>query len=427
MVQLPEWTEFDVDTVTPLFTHAEGGQLTGATVRGQSRHWLRALVGQRFGQDLHALAAFERAVYGSTRQASPVRMRIASAGAPKVVPEDAYVSDLLPRGAGVDTEAAGKWVTYLLGQGLATIKGGQRLSRAAVKPGHRYTVKALLPTGSPRDDAVSRLFLSALWLACSYGGFGARVRRGFGGVALTYRRGPLPQGWDADLLAPPDYAAVSQLGFLPRDNGPLAGALAAMEQLSGFLNEELDKDGQRVFTIDEDRARKTPAYPILGKDHTRANLADSEPAPLATAMAAVGERYRHFRATDRHPTANYQPAVKTPEHIPVIERRSQTVFPLGALGLPVGYGKGAGVNAIDDGKEARRASPLWLRFVGEPGSKNVRLFSFGFLNPLIPEGARVKVELKKGRDRKDLQVTDAHVRSALEAWMRGDESWERPR
>ncbi|GAB3479020.1 RAMP superfamily CRISPR-associated protein [Nocardiopsis coralliicola] len=438
MGQRPEWTEFGVEAVTPLLAHQEDGHLAVATIRGQVRHWMRALVGPVpcapggpvLGADLHALAAVERHVFGSTRQASPVRMRTAADGRPKIAPAGSAVTAMFGS-PGRNAKDNSKFATYLLGQGHATPKNGNQLLKPAVQPGSRYTLKLMLPTG-PGGEDLARLFLASLWLACSYGGFGARVRRGFGGIALTHKCGPLPSGWNAASFAPPDYAG---LAHLPATGGPLDDAAAVLPRVIERAVAEwhaAEKEAGRTPRPFPDPAFAGQAaeFPVLGPDTTLAALDGTGPAPLADAVGALGERYRRFRATEDHPGAGYTPAVKTPEHVPVIAQDVQRDFPLGALGLPVifnskeGGGRGQ-VNAMQHRENLRRASPLWFRFVREPGGRSVRLFSLGFTSPFLPDG--VDVVRTKGGSTKPLQVTDAHVRSALEAWMRGDESWERPR
>ena len=57
-------------------------------------------------------------------------------------------------------------------------------------------------------------------------------------------------------------------------------------------------------------------------------------------------------------------------------------FPLGALGLPVGYQDGYVVNVDRRGEPARRASPLWLRPVG--AGDRWRLLSYAFHGEFLP-------------------------------------------
>lgn len=66
-------------------------------------------------------------------------------------------------------------------------------------------------------------------------------------------------------------------------------------------------------------------------------------------------------------------------------------------------------------EELRRASPLWLRFVGDDRTGEWRLFSFVFLNRFKPESALVRHNKKPVRR---LTVTDEHVDKSAVDWLR---------
>ena len=102
----------------------------------------------------------------------------------------------------------GRWILYLMGQGLADL-GNIEIRRPYVATGQEFEVK--IGFRHPRhEDAGSRaaieaLAMASLWLACAYGGIGARTRRGLGGVRITGASGTeLPEPWakDGSLLTP---------------------------------------------------------------------------------------------------------------------------------------------------------------------------------------------------------------------------------
>jgi hypothetical protein len=243
--------------------------------------------------------------------------------------------------------------------------------------GHRFTLKV----GFNGDPAVDSLVLASLWLACSYGGFGARTRKGFGNVRLTYKGGPLPEGpWREHVPDTPEFDHYQELDHLPVD-----GSLKiCADLLAGLVPIPESTDGPRVAP-----------QPILGVGNTSATLADFAEDSWEAVAAETGERYRRFRASVAHrsPNPGYKPPIKTPEYETVIHGTDDR-FPLRALGLPVNYKGGAKVTAYKEGRdELRRASPLWFRFVENEGEWTWGLFSFAFHNPFLPADQDLSIRL----------------------------------
>ena len=412
------WTSLTLQVTTPLFNGGADqatGQTTGqdadrdagetagrdavrvASIRGAMRFWFRALAGCAVGPHLDLLTALEHRVFGSTDAASPLVLRIPTQPG---VRETSRQHDFLLR------RDAARWIVYLLGQGhgdLRTLK----LNRPYVAPGETFTLDVRFRhhrgTGEDEATAVEALALTALWLTCTYGGVGARTRRGFGGVRIGGVEGALPEGWTADALRTPSLGFYESITCLDP-----ATPLAASRTHLGTL---LAPDQRDRVTWDD--WPHLPAYPVLSTTRTRAGLAADEFRSWEQVLAYAGEQLRHFRASRANTSAdaNYEPKIKTPEWEDVIHGNA-TRFPLGALGLPVVY---KGNKTVDvrggGGKPMRRASPLWLRPVGEGSSW--RLLSFAFLGEFLPGPNAPTVTV----DRKRLQVTAADVDHLTRQWI----------
>ena len=445
------WTTLTLQVTTPLFNGggdagvgpsaaAEDEGVRAASIRGAMRFWFRALAGALTGPDLELLGAMERSIFGGAGSgddgagASPVLLRIPRqpslvlpAGPHVFVPRRPPEGDR--RAQREHREHPNRWILYLMGQGLANLATFEIL-RPYVPPGQEFEVK--VGFRHARDSSVAEraaiegLAVASLWLACAYGGIGARTRRGFGGVRITGAKGPgadaglpLPEPWDdpAALLTP-------GLGYYERlrmmwPDGPVAACVSYLKTLAkgAPLSPRAWADGV------------IPAFPVMSRAY----------APAATSGGGVfddwvrvlchaGENWRHFRAAEPNtsPDAPYQPRIESPEWIKTVHD-GDTRFPLGALGLPVGFGGGRDgyqVNADGAGHgdpQRRRASPLWMRVVGKDGE--YRLLSYAFQSQFLPGG----VTLSRGsRPVKHVQVTDDDVKRQTDQWinvMRDDASF----
>ena len=353
------WTTLTLQVTTPLFNggadpdgtagfrpdHEAGVRV--ASIRGAMRFWFRALAGTVAGPELGLLSAMERHVFGDAGNASPVVVRI---------PRQPVVADAGNRHF-LGGES-GKWITYLLGQGLTRYDRDSRsfvLTRPYVDAGQAFDVKLRFA----RAEA-GALALAALRLCCLYGGLGARTRRGFGGVQIVGVDGPLPEPWTGDSLRNGglrDYAGLRTLW-------PVGELDRCREIVIGLLP-ELAPSGAGAF---DDIWADPPPYPVLSRSRTLAGVSGGEAfADWQDTLWHAGEQLRHFRANrpNTSPTARYQPLIETREWAEVVHRRDGRHFPLGALGLPVGYKDNYVVN-VDRGsgpgaEKLRRASPLWLR------------------------------------------------------------------
>lgn len=385
------WTTITLNVTTPLFNGTAAAQgpadsrgkgaapddepgLRVSSLRGAVRYWFRALAWQRVGNRPRVLAALERRVFGSTGAASPVRMRIPPPPVNRTTGGD------WTHGPG------GEWIGYLLGQGHYSAPD-RTVTVRFLPPGPRSDITLKVRFGP--DDRVNALVMAGLWLVCAYGGVGARTRRGFGGLRITGVDGDVPAPWrDGRLLTPglEHYTGLSTLEPV----GPVAECLPLIDAL-------LAEDGARP---EHDEGRR-PLYPALSREHTACGTSLFTGASWHEVAAHTGEQFRRARATRDNSASRtrYEPRIKTPEHLSVV-KGSGTAFPLGAFGLPVGFSKdGRKVAPADASGELRRASPLWLRFVGE--GNRWRLFSFAFYSEFLPGAGGGGGVGERGRQRED--------------------------
>jgi len=147
--------ELELEVMAPLFlagANQQQAELRSASVRGELRYWLRAVLGGVIGdQDLSTLADLEASVFGSTEFSSPVTVRLS---APDKQPSN---YPLLPH-----RPDAGQAVAF--------------------PPGTRFSlILSLTPRGSAQQLAMAA-WTALLWLAL--GGLGRRSRRGAGSVRI---------------------------------------------------------------------------------------------------------------------------------------------------------------------------------------------------------------------------------------------------
>jgi CRISPR-associated protein Cmr1 len=422
------WTTLTVEVTTPLFNGGadpdgsagfrpdDDAGIRVASIRGAMRFWFRALAGTVAGPDLRLLAGLECHVFGDAGNPSPLQMRIPQQ--PRV--ERTEAPDFL---AG----ERGKWIGYLLGPGMIKYDAANhrfRLTRRYIGTGQKFDIKLRFP----RED-VGTLALGALRLCCMYGGFGARTRRGFGGVRIVAVDGPLAGPWTEDSLKGwglADFAGMRSL----QPAGELASCREVLKAMRGQVLAELGSPVSSQQEFDNDWS-SPPPYPVLSPARSVVGLSGGEPFEnWENTLWHAGEQLRHFRAPEANnrQDANYKPKIETPEWKDVVHGTSDH-FKVGALGLPVVYKDGYVVN-VDrkSGRAAeklRRASPLWLRAVETGG--DWRLLSFAFLGQFLPGPNAPHVHLWQKNDQdKSLQVTDDDIRQLAGQWiseLRADRSF----
>ncbi|WP_263363787.1 type III-B CRISPR module RAMP protein Cmr1 [Nocardiopsis quinghaiensis] len=401
---------------TPLFC-GEGdptsAQVRVSSIRGGMHFWLRAMAGVFAKNNPNALRRIENHVLGSTDAASPIRLRIPE--------QPAYSTeafpDFMPRDA---RNPYNKWIGYLLGPGLTSwepkdearrLKGAVKITRAFVPPGEEFDLRIKLVG---KDHDAQTVALGALWMSLVFGGIGARTRRGFGGVRIVGVDGPGLAGWDPDSLLTPGldfYERTKNLWFAGDAAGPTMASLK--------------KVADKVEAGPFDSSTTTPSFPVLSKANTLAGVTgggvfDDWPDVLRFG----GEELRHFRASEQTPEVKYHPKIKTREWLDVVHDNDREDFDIGGLGLPLVFKKDIEVHADsgegEDTEKLRRASPLWLRAVGE--GEHWRLFSFAFLNEFLPEETDVHLWIGTGNEKhqdRPLTVTTAGSHKKVRRWIEG--------
>ena len=221
------WTTLKLQVTTPVFNSAtppgEGylqarPEIRVTSLRGGMRYWLRAMAGTYVGDDLHRLRAVEDRVLGSTKHASPIRLRIPRQPAAS----EKELRELVP-----DREQE-QWVAYLLGPGLTT--KGRAHTKDFIPPDEVFSLQVRLMGNDQESKDAHRCALAALWLNLTYGGLGARVHRGFGGLRVLGAEKGLP--WDSDptLIRSPDLAHYTKAEHL-LFTGPAEESREALQRI----------------------------------------------------------------------------------------------------------------------------------------------------------------------------------------------------
>ncbi|GAA1071584.1 type III-B CRISPR module RAMP protein Cmr1 [Nocardiopsis composta] len=405
------WTRLHMRVTTPVFCgdgSVDDAQIRPPSIRGAMRFWLRAMAGVIVGNDLRSLGKIEDAVLGRTEASSPVRLRVPAQPGASVETRPAF----LRPGHGADP----KWIAYLLGPGLTSWSSQHKaavLNRAHVPAGREFDLLLRFSTGDQHRHARD-CALAALWLAVAFGGIGSRPRRGFGGLAITGAEN-LPDGWDEARIRTPDansYTSHIVDGLL----WPRILADKAFPALVG-LAKDLKVPTPRS---EEGHAR----YPMLShpRQARRDTAAGGAPRTFSSWEAALshgGALLRSFRATEEVDEARYSPKLKTWEWFEVVNGPERD-FQLGALGLPIVFKQDIEVHAEtrENGtaEKLRRASPLWLRPVGD--GDELRLLSFGFLSEFLPGPEAAEVHLwKDGRRSKELHTTTEDLHNMVHGYI----------
>jgi hypothetical protein len=391
----PIWHDLPLRVVTPAFLgrFAAGEQSRQSvpfpvpSLRGTLAYWLRALAGAHLGNQIPLLHQTESAVLGSARSGdtggpSPILLR-----APRV---------LMREYAGRDAEPG---VQYLLGPGLLSAPPPRCLPVGE-------TIKLRVKnTGSP---AHADLFLAGLWALRTFGGIGARTRRGLGTIAVE---------------AVPDELATRRFDptWLRRDDaGDLTAVLDSVRQAMTDLPIPLP--------VRPDLAEQ-PRYPNFAGAHYEIGSDELGPGDVSSALGVAGVWLKNYRHGG-HQSEEGQYHSETYNQVaqPFLDGRPPR-GPLlaGALGLPIPYsdhqGQGQGpkrgqrtatVDVVINGTSARRASPLWLRV--HKDRTTWRLRSLAFYAEWLPDGAELRI--KSGpRSSPVTRPTTAQVHDELTRWF----------
>jgi CRISPR type III-B/RAMP module RAMP protein Cmr1 len=263
------------------------------SLRGVLAYWLRALAGSYVGNNLPDLARADAEVFGAASGTNGHPSRILIRAAEPVT----YRSDT----PGWTTNK----VRYLLGPGLYDPEAST-LRRAYLPDGADIKLRVKNTGGSEH----ATLFLAALWALQTFGGLGARARRGFGTITI---------------VDPPGLADAPWLG---------TGNIELLDQVRQAVADALENLG-----IPNSAGPERPRYPYFDSAGTWWITGDTTDfgTSLADALDRTGDWLRNFRTGD---------AANTPEYRTIVERyltsgqAGPEPFDAGALGLPVPYSNG---------------------------------------------------------------------------------------
>jgi CRISPR-associated protein Cmr1 len=255
------WTTIHLQVTTPLFNDSTSGNagVWVPSLRGAMRFWFRALAGGGIGPNVDHLSVVEKRVFGSTELPSSVMMRV-----PR---QPSVARDRTPEWCDNST-GQGKWVSYLMGQGLSTLRKNEitrrydcLVDRPYVAAGQEFDLK--LRFAGPDGEVSASLVLASLWLLCTYGGLGARPRRGFGGLRIVSSDGWLPEPWSAESIRSPGLSYYAGRRVLWPGDDVIGRCMRAVAGLA--------KACQVPFSPVAWSGR-LPTYPVLSKTHTQASL-----------------------------------------------------------------------------------------------------------------------------------------------------------
>ncbi|MEV4511594.1 type III-B CRISPR module RAMP protein Cmr1 [Dactylosporangium sp. NPDC049525] len=455
---MPRWTPLHLHLVTPAFVGqppTPGPQMFPvSSIRGVLRYWLRALAGAHIGDNLSTLARAETAVLGAandTGQPSPILLRPAKAVTYQA-PSAAHT--WLP---GTTASAP---TGYLLGQGLYDARTRQLL-RPFLAPDTDIPLRVKNLAG----DEQWTLFLAALWALRTFGGIGARSRRGFGTITLpdshTLHRAPqwitrdddqdLPQvlhdvgealtalaitadpGPDPaqrpryphfDLGDPPDwYGTVDdQLNA----NTPGTALAETGWALRSFrLATTSDRDDDHDDT-DRPRPGEGPRNSVDYREITKPYLNTGRPGHTIPINAALGLPINYSDPAPGGGTAQRRSAVIEPLPPTQSNPNAQaTMAPRPGPPNPAAMAAARAHRPAPPTAALRRASPLWLR-VHHSGNR-WKIRSLALYAEWLPAGASLRI---RDTTSEDLRTHTRHpstgvpiptqdtVDDTLAAWFR---------
>jgi len=392
------WTTFTLRVQTPLFSGDDPGARSGdspirvPSIRGVLRYWFRAVAAGHGITDQVKLWEEEQAVFGSTDKPSPIRLRVN--GSPPAA------------GAGTKPDWAGgeKWggfhgAHYLLGQGLWHYRNG--LTRPYVEPDSERS-EFELEVRLSDDDIANHRFLLAMWAWLTYGGLGARTRRGFGRLRCVGISDALPGQFRRYLTT-----EVSEDAWQALAGDVIPEPLRGREQ-TGFP----------AWITQSTDTTPLPPFPALCPAWWGAAEVVRPQREFDDAMNIAGRVWRNFRS---NATLTHRPSQDdhSPEWTNAIHGEDRR-YPIAAFGLPVGYYSTkskakAEVNPVLDGDTIRRASPVWFLPARLPNGTWFVL-THAFWARLLPGRAALKVTGNIAPT--EVDVPDARLaRKAWDNWL----------
>lgn len=319
--------------------------VAGKAVRGQLRFWWRALRGGQFGGDIDAMRARERALFGGVSLVSG-DPDLPSPFMVTALPDARY----LPREMDIPEQNSllGYLAFGLRGKESLVLGRSVKLLRDV-----RFTLRLSWP-GRTLPEAVDvEEIEQALWAWETFGGVGARTRRGFGAVGRT----------DAASDATPLDRHV---------NETLARHLTPGPWPAGIPHLTSDPDDRVV------------------------KVSNRSPEEEHRMLAEVLKRFRRSTHNSKFEGATLWPE---PDSILQAPHAGPQVFPRAALGLPIEFDKNTSLKGTD---VDRLASPVLFRparYGTQTYRVAVRLRSEPTAADPLAEDGRLTLTVKKGRVR----------------------------
>lgn len=375
---MTDWQTVSFTIDTPMFLRGANqgmAEFRIPSLRGALRYWFRAHAGLAFADDQDLIGAAEATLFGSagdggSGKSSGVRFRSAQINPPQP-------ADWLNNHRGVK---------YLVGPAIA---GGDL--PAHLRPG---------TTGSfeVRCKVEKQLPLVGLCLATlsHFGGLGARVRRGFGGIRFLGLDELCP-GIEA-VLAADDGAC-----------GLFARFCSLVEKPDATPNPAAISDHPSFSSWKGQRSAQMWGSPL-------------------SALDAVGLKFDMFRSPiDRNLHGWTFADINEPrrwasnEYAEIIDpmrygqvRPAVPTFKLGAFGLPIGFAHDNKASIWRDDDELRRASPLWIRPL-RVNDHEWRVLYHVFRSTLWPDSATLEM---RGHHRSIAMVLDEPTAYAkIDEWL----------
>lgn len=263
--------------LTPLFlggADQQRAELRPPAFKGLLRFWFRALD--------PAFRDYEPALFGGSVDGSgqsPFLLRVETGPPPRLAWPD-MDADRFNRGSGRNTRNGLVYLGYpfqMRGRDRQTQMQGS--GRQAIRPGHTFTIRNLIPSALSADSEqgrrLRRSLTGAWWLLSHLGAIGSRSRRGFGSLSLD--------AWTAE---PENWPEVAQL--------PLAAGTLSATECRAVLWKGLAT--LRDWFGEWPATEPAPEHPHLGKAFRVKLLGNAWPvSEWAAALAAMGGDMQCFR------------------------------------------------------------------------------------------------------------------------------------
>ena len=388
--------EFEI--VTPMFlggAEHEASRIRGTAVKGALAFWWRALNFARFvkqrgdaNKALEAMRTRERALFGSSQKGQGAFLLRVKERKERELKTIEPPAQLRMESGGLKGEVIGVGARYL-GYGLinafysrVTRKKEGELERNCFAAGQRFSLEFVFRPNIDADDI--KEVIEALKLFGLLGGLGARVRRGWGSVALMSLEGTdLPVGVD-DAWQPPQSRKeyIEQLKKLFTDHPSLQHS-GRKWPLSAFARES------RIWIADEEKSLGLSMLDKLGRA-----MLNYRAMGKGGATAVDGQAIQRQFVDDHDWFRQGSNGVDIPYR--------------SAFGLPHMYDSQKGEGVTVAGEEwDRRASPLMFHVhsIGHEVVGVVTLMPTAFLG----DGMQVQATRRNGVPRQTKKVYDLYA------------------